>query len=179
MDARRRRPFAKVTPSSLWIDRAVWVLVGATLWGPVSGVFGSIALAIMAFAFFATDQVAVVHSGTGVFASTMAFAAAQFIAFASGLAVCGWLPAVWAPRLVAWPGPRLDSSWFIGTGALSCAVLLAAVRVSRSVVLILPWSNHATAAVAFSSVLVQFVQLVVRVGLTMVLMRRRRALHID
>jgi hypothetical protein len=162
--------FAKVSPQSVWLDRALWMLIGVQIWGALSGLFLSLAVVAVVRgyagrAFSASDE---------LIGPVAALALGQLLALALSLAVCAWLIVGKGPRIVRWLGPRLRNRWtFVAAGAglgVATLTVMAASNVAR---VWMGWPGSTTAAFAITLQLVRIVQVLTFVVLTLVLIRRR------
>jgi hypothetical protein len=164
------REFAKVSPQSVWLDRALWMLIGVQIWGALSGLFLSLAVVAVVRgyagrAFSASDE---------LIGPVAALALGQLLALALSLAVCAWLIVGKGPRIVRWLGPRLRNRWaFVATGAglgVATLTVMAASNVAR---VWTSWPGSTAAAFGFAFPFVRIVQVLTFVVLTLALIRRR------
>lgn len=160
------REFARLRPHTRWLDRALWALCGALLWGPISGFF--LAASVAGVAPFV---------GAGGLAPTLLFVLAQASAFAASLALCAWLIADRGPRLADWVGARaghrMSQLGFALVVGLSVLLIIAS---GRMVYVMSGWPRSLTFAFNYSYLIFQVLQIACLAALLVVLVRRRQTL---
>lgn len=164
------REFAKVRPQTVWMDRALWMLIGVQLWVPVSGVLASLAATVVAYGYAGRTY----YAGSEIIGPATMFALAQLLALALSLMGCAWLILRKGPRIAGWLGPRLRHWWTFAAAVVVLFVAsFTAMAVGRVVRAVIGFPGPANVAFGFAFSIVQVLQILIFVVFTLLLIRRR------
>lgn len=122
-DAFLKSEFGKVNPQAVWLERALWMLVGIQFWSFVSGVIASSTRSAVSFALVSYD-----FTAHGRIIPATLFMLANLLGFTASLVFCWWLISRRGSSLGAWFASRLRRHrlWFL-TVIVVCVLSLLSV----------------------------------------------------
>ena len=172
-DAALESEFAKINLGTVWLDRVLWMLIGFQVWSFISGLISSITRAAVFYGLTGMGHDFATH---GRAIPVTLFVLAHLVGFVGSLALCWWLIHRKTNSVVPWM-TRILSRY----GTLTLAFVVLCVCNWSNFLLanlwtpaILKQSNDFMKATIFSSALFSVaIQILVLVGLTLLVARKR------
>ena len=120
--------FAKVNRRDVWLDRALWMLIGVQIWGLAMDLTGSVARNALSWGWASTNYS---YKENGLALPVALFSLTHVLVLAASLVLCWWLVVRKGEKLGARLAPLLlRRSTLIATGTGLCLLLLIARSLS-------------------------------------------------
>jgi hypothetical protein len=169
--------FRKVNGQAIWVDRALWMLIGLQVWGLVGNLAGSVARNALSWGWGSINYN---YKESGPALPIALFSLAQVLVIAASIVLCWWLVVRKGERLGAWLTPllkRRSTLVAIGTGLSLFSLTVHALNyvmqafLARSIGV----ATYGSTAMYFSySQLITWpIQVVTMIILTLALARKR------
>jgi uncharacterized membrane protein len=173
--------FTKINPRRLWLDRALWMLIGIQIWGLATHVCGSISRSAL---FWGWPAVHFYFKKGGLFFPVTLFSLVQTLSFFGSLVILWWAVfgkgRSWGSRLAArlhsrssliWTGMGLALLWLVVFILSNLLQGLLAKHLGASAAVLEPTEFYTS--YSYSQLIFWSIQVIALVFLTLEIARRR------
>jgi hypothetical protein len=165
--------FGKINGHLVWLDRALWLLLGVQLWTFVISMVGTISRSVISRGLILLNYDFEAH---GIVFPVCLFVVANLSLFAASLLFCWWLLRRKGTNLGCWIGGLLQRrmTWGVTFGAL-CLLFAFNYLVWDLQVISLTWNSRGQVvmAISISSAISNLIQFLALLGITLSVARKR------